>query len=136
MLSRSTGVTGWLASWNQPGVFELAIQAIPDAGLEQAEKIMHEELAAVAEGAVTELELDKAKNGLETYFWRSTADASSRARGLGHAETTVGDFRWFFGQGKRYQAVTREQVMAAAKACSPDRLTAVIARPSSDREAV
>jgi len=131
----ATEVTGWVASWSQPGVFEVAIQANPGQSLEAAEAILHEELAALAGGALTERELDKAKNGLETYFWRSIADTSSRARGLGHAEVTIGDFRWFFGQGDRYRAVTREQVMAAAARCARDRMTAVLARPAQKTEA-
>lgn len=126
----ATDVTGWVASWAQPGIFEIAVQAVPGQPLERSEVIISEELASIAAGGLTERELSKAVNGLETYFWRSIADTSSRARGLGHAETTVGDFRWFFGQGERYQAVTRDAVIAAAAKLTPERCTAVVAVPA------
>ena len=124
----ATDVSGWVASWKHPGVFEISIQSAPSGSLDAAEAILHEELTSVAEGKLTERELDKAKNGLETYFYRGLADTSSRARGMGHAEIIVGDFRWFFEEAERYRKVTREQVIAVARGLTADRMTAVVAR--------
>jgi zinc protease len=120
-LELATDVSGWVSSWAHPGLFEIGVTLRP--GLGQAEVAEAEaavlatlrELAAspaLSSGEVTP-ELAKAKNGLEASFYRGLADVGARARALGHARVTVGDWRDLWGEAARLAEIGPATVRSA-----------------------
>jgi predicted Zn-dependent peptidase len=108
----------------------------PDKPIEQAEEVLDALIAEVIAAPPSERELTKAKNGLEADFLRSISATSSRARGMGDAETTLGDFGWFFDQADALRAVTAEDVLAVARRVfKPTSRTVVVARPCPETDA-
>lgn len=129
-LELASDVSGWVSSWAQPGILELSLTLRPEADVETTEAALMAELARFVAEPPSELELEKAKNGLEADFLRGLADVGSRARQLGHHRATVGDFKEFWREGERLASVTIEEVLAAAKeVIVPERLVTAVARP-------
>lgn len=92
-------------------------------------------IAALAEEAVPEDELDKVKSGVETDFWSMLEDCDGRGEALGHYESTLGDFRQVFTMAERLARVTAADIMRAARTyLLPERRTVVIAEPGPDSD--
>jgi zinc protease len=135
-LELASEVGGWAPAWRYPGLYELGITMQPDKPIEQAEEVLDALIAEVIAAPPSERELTKAKNGLEADFLRSISATSSRARGMGDAETTLGDFGWFFDQADALRAVTAEDVLAVARRVfKPTSRTVVVARPCPETDA-
>jgi zinc protease len=82
------------------------------AALEQA---FDAEIARVVAEGVTDGELRRAKNLAASGFWKSIATIDGKARMLGEYEVIRGDWQQLFSAPARYEAVTREQLQAAAR---------------------
>jgi zinc protease len=89
---------------------------LPEGGdVAALEKALDAALARVVSDGVTDAELRRAKNLAESGFWKSIATISGKARMLGEYEVLHGGYRNLFTAPAAYEAVTREQVHAAAK---------------------
>ena len=129
-LELASSIGGWVASWQDPGLYELSLQLHPDKTVAEIEPVFEELLVDVARDGVTQRELDKAKNAVEADFLRGMADVGQRARGLGDAQTTVGDYRFPFEQAEALRAVTLDQVRKVARdVLRPSNRSVIIARP-------
>ncbi|MCP5327259.1 MAG: insulinase family protein [Sinobacteraceae bacterium] len=106
------------AIWNEsldPGLawFMLALPEGGDpAALEQA---LDAQLQRVVAEGVTAAELQRAKNLAAAAFWNSLATIDGKARLLGEYEVMQGGWQKLFDAPVTYEAVTREQVQAAAR---------------------
>jgi zinc protease len=89
---------------------------LPEAGdVAALERAFDAEIARVVADGVTEGELARAKNLAAASFWKSIATIDGKARMLGEYEVIRGDWQQLFAAPARYEAVTREQVQAAAR---------------------
>jgi zinc protease len=129
-LELASDVSGWVSSWAQPGLFEIAVTLRPEVDPGIAEAALDVELHRFLAGPIDTRELEKARNGLEADFLRGLADVGSRARQLGHHRATVGDFKDFWREGERLASVEALEVLEAARdVIRPERSVTAIARP-------
>lgn len=120
----ATDVSAWVNPWAIASAFELAVTLRPDADPDEATDLIESEMAAFIASGPTDDELERARNGLETDFWRGLADVNARANQLGHAHVTVGDYREMWREPARLAATTRDDVMRAVKRwLAPEGLT-------------
>ncbi len=132
-LELASDVGGYAPSWAMPGLYEIGVTMQPGKALADAERAMDEALERVTREPVTARELDKAKNGLEASFLRSLADVGSRARALGDAETTAGDYKRFIAEMEALRKVTADDVLAVArKVLRRENRTVLAARPQPE----
>lgn len=131
----ATEISGHVLPFADPGLFELHVMAHPDADPHQIIRIIHEELAHLPQG-LSEIEYDKACNGLELGVYESFKDVEGCAESIGHYATTDDDFTQAFVAAERYNAVKQEMLMqVATDVLRPTNCSAVIALPEQDPEA-
>ncbi len=127
----ASGFYSFVPTFAEPGLLEISVDLRPGKTAEEAEAVILAELAKVSAEGLTEAELQKAKNKLETRFYRQLQTTQQRAQGLGFWEVTGGDFRRLFTLAEHYRDVTAEEVRAvAAEVLRPENRTAVYARPA------
>src|ERR1700681_1953173 len=98
-----------------PTTEEIFVQ--PKQGVDPAacEKFVYEELERAKSTAITDQELEKAKNIRLVEFYQQTRTISGRANTIGTYEVFFGDFSKLFDAAKNYAAVTKEDVQRVAK---------------------
>jgi len=111
-----TEVSGWSSGWAQPGLYEIGLTLHPGADVARAEAELDALLDALCDAPVSEREIQKAVNGLEAGLLRGAADTGTRARRLGNAEVTTGDYRDYFRNQAALLRVTPADVQAIARA--------------------
>lgn len=129
----AAGFGAFVPMFRHPGLYEISVDLRPGRTAEEAEAVILAEVAKIAEAGITEAELQKARNKLETRFFRGLQTAQQKAQGLGYWEATAGDYRRLFTAGDRYAAVSLEDVRAvAAEVLRPENRTVVIGRPLAE----
>jgi zinc protease len=93
------------------------IIAQPKKGVDPAacEKAIYEELERAKSSAITDEELEKAKNIRLVEFYQQMRTISGRANTIGTYEVFFGDYNKLFDAAKNYAAVTKEDVQRVAK---------------------
>ncbi len=93
------------------------ITAQPRQGVEPqaCEKAIYEELDKVKAAAISDQELEKAKNNRLVEFYRQMRTINGRANTIGTYEVFMGDYNKLFDAAKNYSAVTKEDVQRVAK---------------------
>ncbi|TNF34906.1 MAG: insulinase family protein [Deltaproteobacteria bacterium] len=135
-LELCTEVSAWTAGGAQPGLYEIGLTLHPGGDVAVAEREMDRILAEVASAPVTEREIHKAINGIEAGFLRGTADTGTRARRLGNAEVTSGDYRVYWHHQAALRRVTPADVQAVAeRVLRPINRTVMIGVPAGPVEA-
>ena len=113
----------------QAGVFEIAVDMRVGHRAEEAEEVILAILADIERNGVSEIELRRAANKLETRLYRGLQTAQQRAQSIGYWELTTGDFRRMFTHADRYGKLTADDVVAATRRyLSPARRNVVIGR--------
>jgi len=113
----------------QSGVFEIAVDLRAGHPAEEAEEVVLATLADIAQNGVTDAELRRAANKLETRFYRGLQTAQQRAQSIGYWEVTAGDFRQMFAFVERYRELTVDDVVdASRRLLLPERRNVVIGR--------
>jgi zinc protease len=94
------------------------IEAEPKQGVdpEKCEKAIYEELERAKSSAITDQELEKAKNIRLVEFYHQMRTINGRANTIGTYEVFMGDYKKLFNAAKNYGAVTKEDVQRVAKA--------------------
>lgn len=94
------------------------IVAEPKQGVdpEKCEKAIYEELERARSSAITDQELEKAKNIRLMEFYHQMRTINGRANTIGTYEVFMGDYKNLFDAAKNYGAVTKEDVQRVAKA--------------------
>ena len=108
-------VSGYLAPFSDPGVFEIGIQGRPGSDPERIVAVVQEELERVGSAGVTDSECLKARNTLELSLLLGLKDADGCAEALGHFETNFGDFTLGFKSMDRWEKVEKNAVTAVAR---------------------
>ncbi len=93
-----------------PALYYFHVEMRPGVKAARGEEILYEELEALKTGAVTDKELQKAKNILEANLLRALKTNNGRAEMLGYMETVFGDYNMLFTLVERYKAVTAGDV--------------------------
>src|SRR6266567_7516131 len=108
-------VSAFAESAFDPTAEEIFVQ--PKQGVDPAacEKIVYEELERAKSTAITDQELEKAKNIRLVEFYQQMRTISGRANTIGTYEVFFGDYSKVFDAAKNYRAVTKEDVQRVAQ---------------------
>ncbi|MCA9539632.1 MAG: apolipoprotein N-acyltransferase [Myxococcales bacterium] len=106
----ASGFYGFVPGFRDPGLYEISVDLRPGVAAEAAEAVLLSIFADAARDGLTDAELDKARNRIETRFYRQLQTVSQRAQGLGFWHTTADDFSRLFTIAEAYRAVTAEDV--------------------------
>ena len=128
----ASSVDGSAASTRDPALYTLWIQMRRGHRAEEAEAIVTEELSALATTPVTTADLDKAKNRIETAFWRVLASSEGKASQLGEFDVVTGDYRRLFQRADEIRAVTAGDVQRAAAEYLTGPRAVIVARPKAE----
>ncbi len=112
------GGTDWAFD---PTLFTVTAQ--PKAGVDPAavEKAVYEEIDRVKAAAITDEELEKAKNILLSTFYRQIKTISGRSNALGTYEVFFGDYHMLFSAADDFAKVTKADVQRVAQQYFTDR---------------
>lgn len=107
-------VSGGMQPTLDPTLYRISSQ--PKAGIapDQVEKVIYEELERIKAEAVTDKELQKAKNVLTAGFYRQMKTISGKANTLGSYEIFFGDYKKLFSAADEYAKVTAADVKRVA----------------------
>lgn len=121
-------------SWRlDPGVFVISLELKPGADPAKTEAALYEQLGHIAREGLTERELQKAQNNLSAMMYRELSTNNSRAHSLGNAEVMLGSWKEGLALPLRYEAITSDQVKAAAaKYLTADRRSVVTLVPTEE----
>ncbi|HEX8473818.1 MAG TPA: pitrilysin family protein [Pyrinomonadaceae bacterium] len=98
-----------------PTLFLVSSQPKEGVAPETVEKAIYEEFDKAKSGAVSEQELEKAKNILLANFYRQIKTISGRANQIGSYEVFFGDYRKLFNAADEYKKVTKDDVRRVAQ---------------------
>jgi len=123
-------VSGYLAPFSDPGLFEVGVQGRPGSDPERIVEVVQEELNRLGAEGVLDDECLKARNTLELSLLLGLKDADGCAEALGHFETNFGDFTLGFKSMGRWEKVSTEMISkVASELFEPQKRTVVIAVP-------
>lgn len=113
-----------------------------NANAEEAEAIIYREIERLAEEPVTERELQKAKNKLETQFYSYIVHQSwtlyspgGKTMQIGYYQWLAGDYRFMAEVIERYQKLTPNDLLKAArKYLNPKNRTTIILIPEAEKK--
>jgi zinc protease len=128
----ASSVDGSAASTRDPALYTLWVQMRRGHRAEEAEAIIAEELGVLAKTGVTTADLDKAKNRIETAFWRVLASSEGKASQLGEFDVVTGDYRRLFQRADEIRAVSPEDVRKAAADYLTGPRAVIVARPKTE----
>ena len=119
-----------------PTIVEIVAQPKQGVDPQTCEKSMYEELERAKSAAISDTELEKAKNIRLVEFYRQMRTISGRANTIGTYEVFFGDYNKLFDAAKNYTAVTKEDVQRAAKAYfGPNNRTVATLLPENGEKA-
>ena len=98
-----------------PTIVEITAQPKQGADPAVCEKAIYEEFERAKGGAVSDTELEKAKNIRLVEFYREMRTINGRANTIGTYEVFFGDYNKLFDAAKNYAAVSKEDVLRVAK---------------------
>ena len=119
-----------------PTIVEIVAQPKQGVDPQTCEKAMYEELERAKSAAISDTELEKAKNIRLVEFYREMRTISGRANTIGTYEVFFGDYNKLFDAAKNYTAVTKEDVQRVAKAYfGPNNRTVATLLPENGEKA-
>lgn len=119
-----------VAPFRDAGLFEMQVAMVRGHRSEEVEERVEAAIAKLAKDGPSAEELGGARARLLTRFWTNLRPQNGKAEGLGHAETTLGDYRRTFEAPRHFAGIDAEAVKhATATYLTPVRRTTVIARP-------
>jgi zinc protease len=112
----ASSVDAGAAATRDPALYGIWVQLRKGHRADEAEKMIDRELQAIIEKQVSEADLRKARNRMETAFWRGLASSEGRANQLGEFEVVAGDYRKLFSRPDEIGRVTAADVQRVARA--------------------
>jgi zinc protease len=109
----AAGVDGSLSPTLDPFLYSISAVVRPDRTPEEVEAAMDAAIDKVVAGDITEAELARAKKQTRALFAYSAERVTMQAYWLAYCET-IGDYQWFEHYMSRIEAVTLDDVNAAA----------------------
>jgi zinc protease len=109
------GIGGGFGATLDPTLFTITAQ--PKAGIEpqKVENAVYEELERARKSAVSDAELEKARNIVLANFYRQMSTINGRANTLGTYEVFFGDYHKLFTAVDNYNKVTKEDLQRVAQ---------------------
>jgi predicted Zn-dependent peptidase len=107
-------VQGSASVTEDPNLFFVAAQAVPGVDIGYVEKAIYEEIDRLKKEPISERELQKAKNQMESEFIDDMQSNEDRAVQVGYFEIDTGDYSNIYGYPDKIQAVTADDVMRVA----------------------
>ncbi len=98
-----------------PTVAILAVQPKQGVDPQKCEAALYQELDRVKKAAISDQELEKAKNIRLVEFYHQMRTINGRANNIGTYEVFFGDYNKLFDAAKNYAAVTKEDVQRVAQ---------------------
>jgi zinc protease len=99
-----------------PTIVNIVAQPRQGVDPQACERAIYEELERAKGAAISDTELEKAKNIRLVEFYRQMRTINGRANTIGTYEVFFGDYNKLFEAAKNYAAVTKADVQRAAKA--------------------
>jgi zinc protease len=116
----------------EAGLFQIYVTMKPGVNYTKAERAVMGELWRPRNLLVSDAELQKAKNQVMKQYVDGLKTVHGRAEALALNETLYGDYSMLFKDLDRYNKVTKEQVLAAAKKyLGPEKATLVVLKPGA-----
>jgi predicted Zn-dependent peptidase len=113
--------------------FEITASPMPGHTLDELTKVISEEIAKLQQTPATAVELERAKNQIESGTVRSLEPLIARAERLQHYNYMVGDPGYLAEDLRRYRAVDAEGVQRAAQSyLKPNAQVVVTVEPNPD----
>src|SRR5919204_4110978 len=98
-----------------PGLFQISLKLNPGVSPSRAESALWAELARTGDEAMTDAELQRAKNFVRSGLLRGLQTGNGRAHTLGQMEVMLGTWRAFLDLPDRYQAISAEDIRRVAR---------------------
>ena len=114
-LQLATEVGGWVAEFADPGLLELEVTLREQHTTGEAEGVIYDEIERFKREGPSSREVQKAKNQLESGYYRSVATVGGKAEVIGHFQVTVGDFAFTKVQLASIQKVNINDVRRVSK---------------------
>lgn len=111
----AASVGGGLLPSIDPYLYSITVTVRAGRTIEENEVVLEREIQRVVDGDITEEEVRKAKKQARAAFAYSTESVTGQAYWLAYSEN-LGSYEWFDTYVDRLDAVTRDEVVAAAKA--------------------
>jgi zinc protease len=111
---KAVGVQAWPFDLAEPGYVLFLLQLNKDNDLVDARKLMLSDIESIAKQPITEAELKRAKNALLADFDKTVNDPQRLAVAMSES-ISLGDWRMFFIQRDRIEALKLADVQAAAE---------------------
>jgi zinc protease len=108
-------VSGDCFSLEDPGLFFAFAVMQQGQSAQEGEETLFSELERLKTEPVSQQELAKAKNQLESEFVFGLQSVSDKGEQIGYYQTILGDYSQLFEEADRYQAVTAQDVMRVAQ---------------------
>ena len=106
---------GWVNQTKDPGLYIMDITMNPGKSMEQAFAVIDQQIDKLRNELVTDQELEKAKNRIETSFWSHFRTVDDKAELLGFHETVSLDYKKFFNEIPSLMKVSAHDVQRVAK---------------------
>lgn len=107
-------IDAFISGSSDPGLFIIEGKTMPDVSIEQASEAIDRELRLLMEENLSERELTKLKNSLESSLIFSEISVLNKAISLAYFET-LGDAGFINEEVARYQKLTAEDIRNTAK---------------------
>ncbi|MEL7184801.1 MAG: pitrilysin family protein [Pseudomonadota bacterium] len=114
-------VGGFQMEGFDPGLVYFYLTLPPGGDPNAVEARMLEELQSIVDEGVSDAELAKARNIMLADYWRSLATINGKASVLGNAEVFLGDYERAFDLPAKLEALSIEDIQAAARAVFDER---------------
>lgn len=111
---------------HDPALFFVMAQANPGADIQDIKKVMFEEIDKLKQVPISDNELQKAKNQMESDFIMGLQSNEGRASEVGSFEIDTDDYSNIYNYPEKIQAVTAQDVMRVANQYLTDRKRTVI----------
>jgi len=129
----ATDLGAWHLGFRLDGCLEFQLNLAPGADWRDAVAIVDEECDRLVASLPDTSLVERGRNRRELGFLRSNFAVGSRANGLGHFETTVGDFSRFFDSARLIAETGPEDIRnAAGQTLVSDARTVVVSIPAED----
>lgn len=131
-----------LARRRDSSLLPIVVNLPASANVEEAETIIHREIERLASESVTEYELQKAKNKMETQFYShiihqpwTLYSPGGKTTQIGYYEMLAGDYRCMAEVIEHYQKLTPDDLLRAAKKhLNPKNRTTIILVPEAGKK--
>lgn len=123
-----SSVNAYITGSIDRGLFVIKGRLMPDTSEEEAERALWDELRELAEGRISDYEMEKVKNKFEANMLMGEINIMNKALNLSFYEM-VGDIALINREAEIYRSLTREEVMAFAARCfAPNNSSTLIYR--------